>query len=346
MSLHVDLKHLRYFVAIVEAGSLSAAARALHIAQPALTHHLKRLEGELGRRLLVRGARGVLLTAEGERLFRHAVGVLRQMAALRSAVTGDAAATAGPVAVGLPPTVSGFLSLPLFEAVGARHPAVRLEIVDGHSRDLGRALMEGRIDLALMMPPGPGPGSIGQAVLSEELVFVCPAAAAWLPPSSEISAAELARLPMLLSSRGERLHRTLSRRLLEDHVDLDVRGHLDDLGALLAAVAAGHGATVLPRCAAGPALATGRVVARRLQEPRLTRQLLLCRAQGAPPSEAMAAVAMVLVDLVGQMVAAGRWEGASSLDVDAARFLSPASDARAGPTRGPSLRAGGAGVAA
>lgn len=321
MRAHIDLKHLRYFVAIVEAGSLSAAARAMHIAQPALTHHLKRLEGELGRRLLVRGARGVLVTAEGERLFRHAVGVLRQMAALRRAVTGDASSPAGPVAVGLPPTVSGFLSLPLFESVVARHQAIRLEIVNGHSRDLGRSLMEGRIDLVLMMPPGPGQGSIGQAVLSEELVLVCPATADWLPATSEIDGAALARLPLLLSSRGERLHRALSRRLLDDHVELDIRGHLDDLHALLAAVSAGHGATVLPRCAATAALAGGRVVARRLQEPRLTRQLLLCRAQGAPSSEATAAVATILLALMDQMVATGRWEGASTLDTDASRFL-------------------------
>ena len=323
MTPRIELRPLRYFVAMVESGGLSAAARRLHVAQPALSHHLKQLESELGCRLLHREARGVRPTAEGESLFRHAVGLLRQLDGLPAAITADTRFPQGVVTVGLPPTLSGLLSLPVFETVLDRHPGIRLEIVEGHSRDLGRALLEGRIDLALMMPPGPAQGAVEQPVVAEELVIVCPAHAPWLPGGRQLSPADLRRMPMLLSSRRERLHALLSTRLSEERIDLDIRGHLDDLGALLAAVERGHGATVLPWCAASTALAAGRVVARRMKGRRLRRELLLCRSESLPLRDAVAATGGLVVRVVRELVDSGRWQTAQALPFHAARFGLP-----------------------
>jgi LysR family nitrogen assimilation transcriptional regulator len=320
--MNIELRQLRYFVSIVEAGSVSAAARALHIAQPALTHHIKNLEAEFGRPLLIRGARGVRPTPEGERLFRHALGVLRQVTGLRAAVSSDGLAVSGVVAVGLPPTVAGLISLPLYESVKARYPGIRLELVGGHSRDLGRALLEGRIDLALMMPPGPGQGVVEQPLLSEELFFICPRHASWLPPGiAEIGQEDLPRLPLLLSSRADRLYRLLAQRMSEDRIELDVRGHLDDIGSLLAAVEAGHGATVLPWCAAADALIEGRVVALRMPRRKLVRELILCRPDGTAPRQATDAVAERLLSVVEQLTGSGNWQATRAHGLKASNVL-------------------------
>jgi LysR family nitrogen assimilation transcriptional regulator len=338
--MNLELRQLRYFVAIVEAGSLSAAARLLHIAQPALTHHLKHLEAEFGRPLLIRGARGIRPTAEGERLFRHALGVLRHVAGLRAAVSSDGSSISGVVAVGLPPTVAGLLSLPLYESVQARHPGIRLELVGGHSRDLGRALLEGQIDLALMMPPGPGQGVVEQLLLDEELFFICPPKAPWLPPGSAvIGQDDLPRLPLLLSSRADRLYRLLAQRMSEDRIELDVRGHLDDIGSLLAAVEAGHGATVLPWCTAADALLGGRLVARRMPGRMLMRKLILCRPDGTALREATGAVAVGLLSLVGHLIGSGRWPATQAICLSADQFLATLANpgAEGPPSGGPNL---------
>lgn len=314
--MKLELRQLRYFVAIVECGSLSSASRILHVAQPALSHHLKNMEAAFGRPLLRRMARGVQPTPEGEVLFRHAAGLLRQVDGLRSAVAGARGPLGGTVSIGLPKTVARLVSLPLFEHVRKRHAQLALEIVDGHSRDLGRALLEGRLDLAVMMPPGPLQGSVDLPFLAEELVVVCPARAPWTPRAESIGAETLSRIPMLLSNRRERLHALLATTTRASRVELDVRGHIDDLGSLLQAVWAGHGATLLPACAVGdPASARGLAV-KRLRGRAFVRELLLCRASGAPLGEAVAAVAEAVLAVTKELVDRGRWPAARRLPVE------------------------------
>jgi LysR family nitrogen assimilation transcriptional regulator len=82
----MELRQLRYFVAIVDHGSLSRAALVLHVAQPALTQQLRQLEDELGAQLLHRSAQGVTSTDAGRLFYQHALAILKQVADARSAV--------------------------------------------------------------------------------------------------------------------------------------------------------------------------------------------------------------------------------------------------------------------
>jgi DNA-binding transcriptional LysR family regulator len=83
----MQLRHLRYFVRIVEAGSFSRAAATIHVAQPALSQQIAELEEELGVSLLHRSTRGVRPTAAGETLFREAAAILQQMEQLPGKVS-------------------------------------------------------------------------------------------------------------------------------------------------------------------------------------------------------------------------------------------------------------------
>ena len=83
----MELRQLRYYVAIVDHGSLSRAATVLHVAQPALTQQLRQLEQELGAQLLHRSAQGVLCTDAGKVFYEHAQAILKQVGDARSAVT-------------------------------------------------------------------------------------------------------------------------------------------------------------------------------------------------------------------------------------------------------------------
>ena len=121
----MELRQLRYFVAIVDHGSLSRAALVLHVAQPALTQQLRQLEEELGAQLLHRSAHGVLSTDAGKVFYEHAQAILKQVADARSAVTQSTTRPSGSVTLSLPRSISGALALPLLTAARATYPKSR-----------------------------------------------------------------------------------------------------------------------------------------------------------------------------------------------------------------------------
>src|ERR1700691_6573267 len=96
----MDLRQLRYFVGIVQAGSLSRAADQLHVAQSAISRHLASLESEVGRQLVTRGPKGILLTEAGGVLYRHAEAILRQVEFGKQDAVSAPKVPAGSVAIG------------------------------------------------------------------------------------------------------------------------------------------------------------------------------------------------------------------------------------------------------
>src|SRR5271154_820602 len=104
----MQLRHLRYFVKIVEAGSFSRAAATIHVAQPALSQQMAELEERLGVILLHRSARGVRPTAAGDVLYREACSILRQMEKLPGIVRSTSGEAVGAVSLGMSSTLASF----------------------------------------------------------------------------------------------------------------------------------------------------------------------------------------------------------------------------------------------
>ena len=102
--------------------SITTAAGKLHIAQPALSHHIAAMEDELGAPLLVRHARGVELTSEGQRLMDRAASILRQLDRLRDDVRGGATQARGSVSLCVVGSVAQVLTVPLFRLLAERAP--------------------------------------------------------------------------------------------------------------------------------------------------------------------------------------------------------------------------------
>jgi len=141
----MELRQLRYFVAIADHGSLSRAALVLHVAQPALTQQVRQLEEELGAQLLHRSAQGVLCTDAGKVFYEHAQAILKQVADARSAVTQSTTRPAGSVTLGFPHSISGALALPLLTATRARYPEITLQLTEELSGSLAEQLISGAI---------------------------------------------------------------------------------------------------------------------------------------------------------------------------------------------------------
>lgn len=146
------LRHLEYFIAVAETGSLSAASARLHISAGAISVALSEFESGLGVQLLLRRrAKGAVLTAAGVQALHQARVVLENAAALGSMAATMRGELTGPLRVGCFTPLSPTLIPPVVEFFAGEHPAVELEILEASADHLQERLLDGRLDVALMI---------------------------------------------------------------------------------------------------------------------------------------------------------------------------------------------------
>jgi LysR family transcriptional regulator, hca operon transcriptional activator len=171
----VELRHLRYFVAVAEEGSLTVAAqKRLHTAQPSLSRQIHDLELELGVQLLTRGPRGVELTASGRVFLDHARVALLQVDAAGEAARRAAQPLRTSFAIGF---LTGYEMdwLPaVMEILHAELPNTEVIIHSQDSPDLAAGLIRGKIDLAFLRPEKQAPGLKFRALRKDPLIVVMP----------------------------------------------------------------------------------------------------------------------------------------------------------------------------
>ncbi|HET7458664.1 MAG TPA: LysR family transcriptional regulator [Gemmatimonadaceae bacterium] len=152
MALNLHL--LRLFASVVEHDGFTAAARAVHVSQPAISRAVRDLEAQLGVPLLVRGGgRGVKLTAAGETLYGHARGVFASERAAEDALAALRGVERGRLRVGASFNIATYALPPVIEAFVARHPGVDLTLSALHTRDLAEMLVAFDLDVAIAETP-------------------------------------------------------------------------------------------------------------------------------------------------------------------------------------------------
>jgi len=171
----MELRHLRYFVAVAEEGSLTVAAeRRLHTAQPSLSRQMRDLEYEVGAQLMVRSAHGIELTAAGKVFLDHARLALAQVEAGREGARRAAEPTKPFFALGF---LTGQEMNWLPEAMRILHdelPNIQVTISSQYSPDLADALLRGKLDVAFMRPEAQAPDLVFKVVTREPLVAILP----------------------------------------------------------------------------------------------------------------------------------------------------------------------------
>src|SRR5690606_33401053 len=195
--LPVDSRRLRYFVQIVDSGSITRAAALSGVAQPALSQQLAILENELKVKLLDRSVSGVTPTSAGRVLYARAQSILRQFDDLHEAVHREVQPLSGTVIVGIPPTMLPRIGLPLIEKVCAQHPEMHLQIREEGSLVLHELLVNGRIELSISATKPEGVVT-GEEILTEAIVLMHSPSMV-LPERTTL--AELARLPWVMPRR-------------------------------------------------------------------------------------------------------------------------------------------------
>jgi len=171
----MELRHLRYFVAVAEEGSLTVAAeRRLHTAQPSLSRQMRDLEHEVGAQLMVRGARGIELTAAGRVFLDHARLALAQVEAAQEAARRAAEPAKPSFALGF---LTGQEMDWLPEVMRVLHdelPNMEVTVSSQYSPQLADALTRGKLDVAFMRPEAQTPDLAYRLVAKEPLVVVLP----------------------------------------------------------------------------------------------------------------------------------------------------------------------------
>jgi LysR family nitrogen assimilation transcriptional regulator len=273
----MDLRSLRFFVHIADAGSITRAAVQLGIAQPALTRHVQAMESQLGAPLLERLPRGVRLTAAGRKFLEHARRVVREMDRAQAELTHSAQPAGGRVILGVSPTLAAWLVPGCVERCRSEAPELSIKVVEGFSPQLADALGTGRVDVALLTNPQPARALRYTPLLSEPIVVVGPRGAA--PARPFFTLAELARTPVLIS---DGIRAALEEQLARAGARLNVEVEIDSIEAIRALLLRGATHALMPVSTFHDDIASGRLSAWQIADASLHRMLVL--AQSARPA--------------------------------------------------------------
>ena len=294
----MNLRRLKYFVKIVDIGSLTQAADVLHIAQPALSQQIATLEGEFRQQLLVRTKRGVTPTEAGQVLYRHAQIILRQFELAQSDVNHSGRSLSGQVSVGLAPgTAASALALPLLKAVRARHPSILLYLNENFGTTLSELVMNGRMDMAVLYAgKTPVHGLSFRSLLMEPLFLVVPRDT--FSQFTNIDLTRVNELDLLLPRPYNYLRKYLDEAFASLQLTAHVVAEIESASTLSAAVAAGLGATILPESAARVMADSIQAHLCRIASPSIELPLALCESDHLPLSEPAQAVRDIILELV------------------------------------------------
>jgi LysR family nitrogen assimilation transcriptional regulator len=305
----MDVRQLRYFVNIVDFGSLGKAAEKLFVAQPSLSQQMARLEEELGVSLLLRSNHGVTPTTEGDALYRHARTILRQMEQLKQEVTKGAGAESGTVAIGLPTTMASVLAVPLLERIQDRYPGIRVQFFETMSGYLNELMVNGRLDLGILFRESDTPGITAMPVLDETLYLLGEPGGDISPRSTTCPLAKLKGIPMVAPGASNGLRFLLERTFLSEKVDLNIVADIDSLPSLLLIAHSGRACTILPGSAVAQWDRSRLPKIRKIVDPIIRRPASICWPNGVPIHSATIAVRETLLELIKEQVMGDTWKG-------------------------------------
>lgn len=307
----MELRQLRYFLAVLEHKSLGRAALELGIGTSALSQQISKLESELSTRLLSRTTTGVVPTNAGVAFQHHAQLTLRQAEnAVQAAQRGR---MSGYVSVGLPPTTASVLALPLISAMREKYPDIQLHLVESLSGHLATQLNARQLDLAVLFQTDTGKRWSVMPLLDETLFVIAAPTLEGAPTGESIQLQQLGNLPLVMPSLQHGLRSTLMSAFERTGIEPNVIMEIDGLAVLMDTVKAGYAATIQPGAAAARSGESGLLVVQ-ISDAHVGRRNLLASLSDDELSPAALAARVVIVDVARELVRSGCWPGSSLLN--------------------------------
>jgi DNA-binding transcriptional LysR family regulator len=257
-SAPIDTARLEAFVEVARTGSISRAAEALFVTQPALTARLQALERSLGADLLVRGRHGSRLSEAGKALLPHAERALVALRAGRTAVEEVRSGSAGRLTIGAAPAVSTYVLPAMLHRFQAKHPAVRLVVRSGHSEEVLQMVLRDEVEIGLMRPIQ-HPEITATLLYEDELTLVVHRGHRFAA-AGHVRMAELASEHLILFDRTSSYHELTSAIVRQAGISPRGRLEVDNIDAAKRMVEQRLGIALLPRTSVQADIGSGRLV--------------------------------------------------------------------------------------
>ncbi|MCE7029235.1 LysR family transcriptional regulator [Jiella avicenniae] len=303
----MELRELKALICIAEVGSISAAARKLHMTQPALSAGLRRLEDELKVQLVKRHSRGAELTDEGRLVVERAYEITHKMAEIASVASDLAQSPVGKVRLGLPTTVAGGLVPDLLKRVRDRYPQVKLYVLEAMSGALAEHLHLGHLDLAILYDVEPMAGLRSEAILREKLKFLAHPDHP-LAGRTEVSLMDIANHPVVMPGDRHSIRQHVDAACLAEGLRLNVVADVDSLSGIVSLVSSG-GATIMSTYRVAEQIADGSIVAIEITKPQMEWTAHLAARYDVNRPRASLVVAQLVVETCRELVETGKWPG-------------------------------------
>jgi DNA-binding transcriptional LysR family regulator len=319
----MELRSLRYFIAILEAGSLSRAAASLYVAQPALSAQIKKLETELGTQLFERTHAGVTPTPAGLQLYQDAQRLLSDAAAVRERLQRLPKGPEGSVTVAMPFLLATLLMGPVLARLKDEHPRIRVFVLDDLSLMVRKAMLDRRADIGILVDSPQVEGLRCQPMARESMYFCGrdldgsvrhllkkPATKGkrkLAPIHPDIDFADAVQQPLLLQSRRFAIRQTVDAVAGQLGVALNIAHEHDSDRVIRSLNRHGAGYTFSPACALGDAAPRNdNWLVARVARPELPRTYTLATAD-RPLDAVGQAVVEVMQREARQLISSGCW---------------------------------------
>jgi LysR family nitrogen assimilation transcriptional regulator len=306
----MDLRSLRLYLAVLEHGSITKTSENVHVAQPALGLHIRKLEEELGLQLLERHSRGIRVTEAGALLAEHAEVILRYVDKAKEEMKNYAKVPSGHISIGLTPTAREAVAVALFERVSREFPSVQLTVKEALSESLVRYLLDLRVDAALVYNTREGGDQlVFEPLASESMYFVYPLKQGRRSEGT-IPLAEVFRHRLILPTRPHLVRTEMDRLAASIGAAPNIVHEVDSMAAIRDFVSRGLGCSVMPRGAVMNVAYAETMGSQLVVEPEIKRILHLAYSRKRAISKAFEAAVGVLKTVVDEEKSRpdGQWQ--------------------------------------
>jgi LysR family nitrogen assimilation transcriptional regulator len=290
----VNTKQLRYFTAVATEGTFTRASVKLRVAQPALSRQIGLLESELGTPLLIRHRRGVGLTDAGAALLDRARPVLLSLDRIQSEIMDYSAAPTGPLRIGCTPTLTSRLVVPPVLRILESLPNVAVQIQEGVSHQLCRAVLSDELDAAIVSENLAESFLTAEPLFEEEVWFFGPLGKKTYRRKATLQ--QISRVPMILARSPQTTRRIIDRALTASKTRLNVVAESDSIQATRELIMSGVGHTIAPYSALIGDVKAGVMFGCRIQPYSIRRSFV--RRNDRPISRALQEFRALLVEAV------------------------------------------------
>ena len=296
----MDIRQLRYFLAVANNGSLSKASEEIPLAQSAISRHIRLLEEELATPLLIRTGRGVALTEQGAFLAERARLLLEDLGDTKETLSAWNENPTGIVRLGMPPTTTLSIAATLLQSMHQEFEQIRLQLSEGLSATLCEWLAAGRLDLALVFEPPRSTNFECEQVGTEQLALIVPKGFSCPDP---VSIEDLSSMRLITPFARKGIRNRIADAFKVAGVAFAPTYELDALTAMKDLVLDKAGVAILPRSAVSREVADGLLETRTIQAEDLHFDVFMLTAKSAVHHRAVQCTAKTIRQTVAEVFA-------------------------------------------